>query len=383
MNNQKIDAKDINMILNKAISAIEDSQDAIFDIAENARRECKRLKEQLELVKIKIYAVIQEVEKMESIEKGCRKRLLDVSKDFSKFSEEDIRRAYEKANEIQIQLVIKRQEESDLIRQRTELEMRYKNSLDILKKAEDLISKIGVAMEFLNGNLANVTNTIEDIQSRAILGKQIIQAQEEERQRVARDIHDGPAQSLANLVIKAELCEKLIDIDRERSKEELRELRQFLREGIKEIRKIIYNLRPMSLDDLGFIPTVQRFVEGFQDETGIQTDFIILSQLTMEDSIKNLAVFRIIQEALNNARKHSQASQIKIKLEMSSKGLQLTIIDNGVGFDVEKIAFKQKEEGGFGLFSIRERVELLNGTFEIKSEPNKGTKIFVNIPDMK
>lgn len=382
MNNQTIEPKDINMILNKAVSAIEESQDAIFDIAENARKECKRLKDQLEIIKIRIKAAIEAVEKAEVVERICRKKLLDVSKDFTTYSEEDIRKAYEKANAMQIQLIIKRQEEAELIRQRTDLELRFKNSADILKKAEDLISKIGVAMEFLVGNLADVTNSLEDIQQRAVLGKQIIQAQEEERQRVARDIHDGPAQSLANLVIKAEICEKLIDIDTQRAKKELQELRKFLRGGIKEIRKIIYNLRPMSLDDLGFIPTVQRFVEGFQDETGIQTDFIILSQLPMEDSIKNLAIFRIIQESLNNVRKHAQATVIKIKLEMSIKSLQLTIIDNGIGFNVDEVAFKPRAEGGFGLFSIRERVELLKGEFEIKSEPQNGTKIHVVIPNL-
>ncbi len=379
MINQKVEAIDISNILNKAISAIEDSQDAIFDIAENARKECKLLKEQMEIIKVKIQILIVEVEKMEVLEKNSRKKLLEVSKDFSKYREEDIRRAYEKANEIQIQLIVKRQEETELIKNRTDLEKRYINTADILKKAEEMISKIGVAMEYLSGNIADVSSTLEDIQQRAVLGKKIIQAQEEERQRVARDIHDGPAQSLANLIIKSEICEKLIDIDTERAKLEIHDLRKFLREGIKDIRKIIYNLRPMSLDDLGFIPTVQRYVEGFQDETGIEADFIILSQIPMEDALKNLAIFRIIQESLNNIRKHAKATTVKIKLEMSIKGIQLSIIDNGIGFNVEEVAFKQKEEGGFGLFSIRERVELLNGSFTIKSEINKGTKVLINI----
>ncbi|MBM7614838.1 sensor histidine kinase [Alkaliphilus hydrothermalis] len=383
MNSQKIDAKDLNSILKKTVGAIEESQDAIFDIAENARKECKLLKEQMEILQIKVKTLIQEIEKMEILEKNSRSKLLEVSRDFSRFSEDDIRRAYEKANDTQIKLAMKRQEETDLIRTRTDLELRFRNTLGILKKAEDLVSKIGVAMEFLTGNLVDFTSTLEDIQQRAVIGKRIIQAQEEERQRVARDIHDGPAQSLANLIIKSEICEKLIDIDRTRAKEEIQDLRRFLRDGIKEIRKIIYNLRPMSLEDLGFVPTVQRFVDDFQDETGIQVDFIILSKMPMEDPIKNLAIFRIIQESLNNIRKHAEASLVKIKLEMTPKNILLSIVDNGVGFDVSETAFKPKKEGGFGLFSIRERVELLNGSFEIKSEINNGTKILVNISNVE
>ncbi|GAB6086943.1 sensor histidine kinase [Alkaliphilus crotonatoxidans] len=375
---QKVDIKDMNEILEKTISAIEESKEAVFEIAESARKECSILKKQLSDIKLRIQSVMKEVERQEAAEKSSRKRLLEVSKDFSRYRENDIRRAYERANELQIQLIIKRQEECDLIRQRTELEMRYKHSEDILRKAEDITSKIGVVMEYLGGNLKDFTNTLEDIQQRAVVGRRIIQAQEEERHRVARDIHDGPAQSLANLTIKAEVCEKLIDIDQDRAKHELQDLRNVLRDSIKDIRKIIYNLRPMSLDDLGFIPTVQRYIEGFQEDTKIPVDFIILSRRPMEDPVKNLAIFRIIQEALNNIRKHAKAQSVKIKLEISNQNIQLTISDDGVGFDAEA-SNGTSEGGGFGLLNIRERVELLDGTLQIKSAPNKGTRIYVNL----
>ncbi len=376
---QKLDIKDMNLILEKTISAIEESKEAVFEIAENARKECNLLKDKLSDIKNRIQSVMKEVERQEAAEKNSRKRLLEVSKDFSRYQENDIRRAYEKANELQIQLIVKRQEECELIRQRTELELRYKNTDDILKKAEDITSKIGVVMEYLGGNLKDFTNTLEDIQYRAVVGKRIIQAQEEERHRVARDIHDGPAQTLANLTIKAEICEKLIDIDQERAKYELQDLRRVLRDSIKDIRKIIYNLRPMSLDDLGFIPTVQRYIEGFQEETNIPVDFIILSRRPMEDPVKNLAIFRIIQESLNNIRKHARAKTVKIKLEISNQSIQLIISDDGIGFDAESVANETREDGGFGLLNIRERVELLNGSLQIKSAPDKGTKICVNL----
>ncbi|KAB3532868.1 sensor histidine kinase [Alkaliphilus pronyensis] len=381
MAKKSVGIEQMNSILNKTISAIEESQEAIFDIAENARKECNALKGKIEEVNSKMQRLIQEVEEIELLEKKSRKRLLEVSKDFKKYKEDDIRQAYERANQLQIRLLLKRQEENDLFRMRNEIEMRFRSSEEILKKAEDLISKIGVAMEFLSGKLQDISSTLEDMQQRQDFGKKIIRAQEEERQRVARDIHDGPAQTLANVTIKAEVCEKLIDIDKERAKAELQELRTVLRDSIKDIRKIIYNLRPMSLDDLGFIPTIQRYIESFQKDYNITVDFIILSQIDVEDPVKNLSIFRIIQEALNNVRKHSKADQVKIRLEMSVKNIKLSIADNGVGFNTEEGAFKLRCDGGFGLFNIRERVELLNGTLEIKSELNKGTRVTAIIPN--
>ncbi len=381
MTNEIFKPENINVILSKTIEAIEESKEAIFEIAENARRECTKVKKQLEDIKQRIFHSMKEVEELEGQERNSRKRLIEVSKDFNKYKEIDIKIAYERASELQIKLLFKRQEESDLMRSRSELELRYKNSEDILKKAEDLTSKIGVTLEYLSGSLQGITNTLEDIQERQAIGKKIIRAQEEERQRVAREIHDGPAQSLANVLLKAELSEKLIDIDIEKAKLELQDLRKVLREGVKDIRKIIYNLRPMSLDDIGFVPTMQRFVETFQDENEVKVDFTILSQVPLEDPIKNLTIFRIIQESLNNVRKYAKADSVKITLEISKKSITLNIVDDGIGFNIEESGYQLREDGGFGLLNIKERVELLKGSVQINSEIDKGTQIYVNIPN--
>lgn len=232
----------------------------------------------------------------------------------------------------------------------------------------------------LGGNLQDINNTLEDIKQKHLLSRKIISAQEEERLRVARDIHDGPAQSLANLIIKAEVCEKLMDIDIEKSKSQLQELKRCTRESIKDIRKIIYNLRPMSIDELGLVPALQRYIENFQRDTDITVDFVILSQVNLEDSIKSLSIFRIVQEVLNNIRKHACASFVRIRIDMNRSNISISIVDNGVGFDVEGVKVHDKETGGFGLINIKERVELLNGSLEIKSELNKGTSVIINIP---
>ncbi|WP_041720902.1 sensor histidine kinase [Alkaliphilus metalliredigens] len=379
MSNDQFSPKKINEILQKTVDTIEDGKSEVFEIAENARKQCHDLQQELKEMKEKASHLIKEVDHLELLERQSRRKLVLVSKEFSKYAEEDIKEAYEKANAIQIHLILKRQEEKDLIKRRSDLEMRLKSAYEGLQRAENLAFKIGIALDFLSGNLQDISHTLEDMQEKQFLGRRIIRVQEEERHRVAREIHDGPAQSLANVVIKAEICEKLMDIDLEKSREEIQNLKKILRDGIKDIRKIIYNLRPMSLDDIGLIPTLKRYVETFEEETQINMILNILSEDPIKDSIKNLSIFRIIQEALNNVRKHARATNINIKIEITQTDIRLHVQDNGIGFDTENIKVPQNYEGGFGLLNMKERVGLLDGKINIKSKINQGTKLMIYI----
>ncbi|MDR5657944.1 sensor histidine kinase [Serpentinicella sp. ANB-PHB4] len=374
-----INSEKMNEILQKVTIAIDESKKEVFDIAESARKEYNDIKNELNELQQSVLNLINDVDKLELLEKKSRKKLLEVSKNFMHFTEKDIREAYEQANELQVSLVLKKEQEKDLINKRTELEKRLKNATRTLSKAEGLTSKMGIVLEFLSGNLQDITNTLEDIQQKHVVAKRIIEAQEAERQRIARDIHDGPAQSLSNVVIKSEVCEKLMVLDPGKAKQEIVDLKSSLRETIKDIRKIIYNLRPMSLDDLGFIPTVQQYVKNFEEETKTEVDFMILSQEGWEDSEISLCIFRVIQEALSNIRKHAEASLVKIKMEMSKSYIAVSIFDNGKGFDLKSEKTKEKIDSGFGLMSMEERVKLLNGNLEIKSGINKGTKIIIRV----
>ncbi|MEW9123203.1 MAG: sensor histidine kinase [Thermotaleaceae bacterium] len=375
-----LDIKILNDIIRNTIESLEKGKIEIFDIAEGARNECKRVEDDLKAIKSAAVRMIDEVDTLAAMEKKSRQKLVLVSKDFKQFSEQDIKAAYEEAKELQIKITLKRQEEKELIKQRIDLERRFKNALEVVKKAERLVSQVGVAMGYLSGNLKDVFEQLEDIQQKQDIGIKIIKAQEDERQRIARDIHDGPAQSMANLVIKTEICEKLIDRDIEQTKFELSQLKNFVRESLKDIRKIIYDLRPMSLDDLGWIPTIQRFIINFEEENRITVNFSVNAKNYAADSVIQLSVFRIVQEALNNIKKHAQATMIMIKLEILNKSINMLIIDDGKGFDVEMALKNSKEDSGYGLFIMRERVELLKGEISIQSDLGKGTRIKLIIP---
>lgn len=384
MANYRIDTKRLDRIIDKTVEAIELSKNEIIEISENANKECRRLEEELNQLKKEVKELIEVEEIMELQLKNAKKKLMFVSKRHEKYSQEEKKKAYADADSLRIELAIKREQEQYLIKRRNDLEVRIKEYFRTIDRAKNLYSLVDIALTYLSGDLKNMAMQVDDMQQRQIMGLRIIKAQEEERQRVARDIHDGPAQSMSNVVLKAEICERLVSVDIGKTKDELYKLKGIVRESLQDVRKIIYNLRPMSLDDLGLVPTLQRLVLTFGDETDVEVSF---NKNGVFDDIKpviSLTLFRIVQEALSNISKHAEAQNVAVNLEFKDEEIKLYIYDDGKGFDLESV--KEKGEGinsGFGLFSMRERVELLSGEFNISSEPGKGTRLNIAIPMIK
>ncbi|MDP4182718.1 MAG: sensor histidine kinase [Bacillota bacterium] len=381
MANYKLDVVKMDDIVKKAIEAINGSKKEICDIAESARKESRNLESELHLLKQQTLELINEVEDIEKELHNSRRKLMLANKNYEKFTQEELKQAYEKADNLRIELAVKREKEQYLIKRRNDLEVRIKDVLKTVQRADNLMAHVGVALDYLCGDLMNLGSQIEDLQQKQVWGLRIIKAQEEERQRVAREIHDGPAQSMSNVVLKAEICEKLIDVDIEKSRQELRNLKKIVRESLVDVRKIIYNLRPMSLDDLGLVPTLQRYAMTFQEENQLEVIFRSRGSCANLKPVISLTVFRIAQEALNNIKKHAKAKNSTINIEFLPDKLILSVSDDGIGFDSENIKVRHDDiDGGFGLFSMRERVELLEGEFEINSRSGFGTRLSVMIP---
>lgn len=373
----------MDAIVQKTIEAIDKGKREIFEIAEDSRQECKNLESRISVLKEKIATVIDEVDRLERLEKKSRFRLMTISKDFKKYSEEDIHEAYESTKDLQVQVILKKKQEEQLITQRSEIEHQLKRSRLTLERAEYITSHVASAMNYLKIALTNIDDTIIEVQKKEELGVRVIMAQEEERQRVARDIHDGPAQSLSNVALKTEICEKLVNIDKERALHELRELKGLVRGSLQEIRRIIFDLRPMSLDDLGLIATLKQYTNRFMNETNVDIILETYPEHIHIDSLVEVAVFRIIQEALNNVIKHSKATQVYINLNIFENTLIGSIIDNGVGFDMDNHNFNSPRgicSSGFGIYGMKQRAELLKGRLSLKSSIGKGTTIRLEIP---
>ncbi|MFZ5639953.1 MAG: sensor histidine kinase, partial [Bacillota bacterium] len=228
-------------------------------------------------------------------------------------------------------------------------------------------------------NLKDINVKIESIHQRQQLGLQVIKAQEEERKRVAREIHDGPAQSMANVVLRMEFCEKLLDVDPEKARQELKELKEVVRGNLQDVRKIIFDLRPMALDDLGLVPALKRFLEDYRDKWGLEVEPVFRGTEKRLAPALEIALFRLVQEALNNVRKHAHARKVVVTLGLEPKMITAGVKDDGQGFDLKQ-ALAVRSGDSFGLISMKERVELLGGRMEIKTEPGRGTKVLFRIP---
>lgn len=372
----------IDRVIKNAIHVMESSKYQIFEICESARSEWDALSKEMHQVMEEVSATIDQVDKLEIEYKRARIRLTEVSRDFHRFKEEDIRIAYEAAAQAQLQLIMAREKEQHLRNRRNELQIRIRNLDRTIERAEALVGQMNVVLEYLSGDLNQVTRILESAKNRQMLGLKIILAQEEERKRIAREIHDGPAQAMANIVLRSEIAERMLDRQEYISaKEELSDLKGQIRSGLEEVRKIIFNLRPMALDDLGLIPTLRKYVQDFEDRTKIRIQFDVNGVETRLPSAMEVAVFRLVQEALSNVWKHAQATYVNVELTYQKQMVKIVVRDNGVGFAVDKLEAKiARGNAHFGIMGMRERVELLEGRMEIESGRNAGTKITMVIP---
>lgn len=376
-----IDLGRLDVIIKETIIAIEDSKEQIYAIAEGAREEYRRLELRLHKIQKETTTVIGQVDDLEEQEQKARWRLVEISRDFYGYSEDDVRRAYDAAKDIQVELALHREREKLLRQQRDELERGLRNLKQTVERAERLVSQVGVVMDYLEGSLEDFTQMLEGAQQRQQLIVGIIKAQEDERGRVAREIHDGLAQSLTNLVFRVELCEKFLAADSlSKLRAELGELKGFIKGGIQEVRKIIFALRPMALDDLGLVPALRRYLEGLRESDNLTVDLSLLGEETRLPSSMEIGVFRIIQEALHNIIKHARVNRAKVTISYGGKQLLISIQDEGVGFDPGEIENRIGAGGHFGLISMRERAELLGGGIELKSAPGQGTGIILALP---
>lgn len=375
---KQIDVSLLDGVLKKTIHTVEVSKQQIFDISESARSESNNLRAEIVLLRQQINEVIDRVDLLELQYRKSRNRLVQVSRNFHGHAEEEIRDAYEAANNLQVELSIQREREQNLRRRRDEVEMRLRGIEETIVKAETLMTQIGVVLGYLKGDLSKVGEALETAKQQQLMGMRIIQAQEEERKRVAREIHDGPAQSMANVVLRTEIVEKMLKGQRiAEAEEELHELKEMVRYSLADVRRIIFDLRPMALDDLGLVPTLQKYIQTFEDRTNLHVDLVVFGkEQDLESSVK-AATFRLVQECLNNVAKHAKARFVQVKLEFLDKLLMLVVKDDGVGFLVDE---KRESGESFGIMGMKERTQLLEGKMEISSAPMQGTKVLFQIP---
>ncbi len=213
-----------------------------------------------------------------------------------------------------------------------------------------------------------------DAQRRKELSRRILMAQEEERQRIARELHDQAAQSLTSLLVHLRLLEKAHSP--EDAQRQVAALRELTAVALEDVRRIALNLRPKILDDLGLVAALRWLVDEFNAQAGPRATLDMDGLTSRLPRPVELVLYRVVQEALTNVRRHAQARHVWVHLQVSGDQVTVTVQDDGRGFDPNRL----NEGEGLGLLGMRERLASLGGELQVDSQPGQGTRIIGHIP---
>jgi signal transduction histidine kinase len=212
--------------------------------------------------------------------------------------------------------------------------------------------------------------------------ERIMSIQEESRKKMARDLHDGPTQSIAAIAMRINFARRLVERDPKATVDELFKIEDMARKTTKEIRHMLFTLRPLILESQGLTAALKSMADKMRDT--YNQNVIIQTDPSLGDDLENArqaVIFYIAEEAVNNARKHAQAKHIWVRLKrLQNEFALLEVEDDGVGFDMQAVEDAYENRGSLGMVNMRERSELVNGRFHAESSPGRGTKIQVVVP---
>jgi signal transduction histidine kinase len=214
------------------------------------------------------------------------------------------------------------------------------------------------------------------------LSHQVLQAQEEERKRVSRELHDVIAQTLTGINVRLATLKKEAALNTKGLDRNIAQTQELIEHSVDIIHQFARELRPAVLDDLGLIPALHAFMQQFTERTGVHTRLTAFAGVEKMDLDTRTVLFRVAQEALTNVARHAEASRVKVCIQKTDDGVCMEIEDDGKSFRVQR---GMLDRGGkrLGLLGMRERIEMIGGNFDVKSAPGKGTTIYARIPFKK
>lgn len=341
----------------------DDREDLWSALQEDVNDEIGTVVEKLNEINLLLEQSQLEVKKLAQRNASVSSSLQQIQNQFDTIPREDIRVSYDSALDIQQRLFV----------MRGQLE-KLQSDKDHLEKYFHYLERVEKAMKGgrISSQTSGFTHGYESLEA-------IIQAQEAERQRLSRQMHDGPAQALSNFILQTEIAMRLFDVNPSKAREELGNLKESASDTFQKVRDFIFELRPMMLDDLGLTPTIKRYLEAFKDQTGIETRLSVTGVDRRLESYMEVLLFRAIQELLGKSVRNSQANHVELRIDFSDNNIKVIIEDNGKGFDEETLQNAEK----VGVQVIKERVELLGGYLTVDSILGQGTSVTFQIPTGK
>jgi two-component system sensor histidine kinase DegS len=349
-----------------------ETQQRIEALRDGYREEQDRIRRELNEVDVLVRQGTSDVEKLGHRELSVSNRLRDLDVNIDKYSKAEIKNFYTTAQEVQMRLQMMRGQLEQLQARQASLRTRQNQLSELVATLDELVGASGGSGSGAGGAVAeDAEDTLANI----------IQAQEKERLRISLQMHDGPAQAMSNLVLRAEICQRLMERDPEQARSELSSLKTAINTTLQDTRKFIFDLRPMTLDDLGLVPTLRRFATQFGEKNSLEVNLMVQNMESRLPSHYEVTIFRFIQEALNNIAKHAKASQANVLLDASGGALQIVVEDDGGGFAVAETLANPNNRRNMGITNMRQQAEvLLRGEFGIESQFGRGTRVAAAVP---
>lgn len=337
-------------------------------LIQDSQKEYDQTQKELKEIDVLIRQSTTEVEKLAQRNSQFANRVRQMEMNLDTYPRNDVKEIYSAAHEAQMRLFMMRGQLEQLQHRQQGLEQLSQRLLQIVELASQIAPTDFPSI---------VSSTIPDGQRDIV---RVIEAQESERQRLARQMHDGPAQSLTNLMLQAEICERLFDSDPVQARVELGNLKNAVNVAFQKIRDFIVALRPMMLDDLGLMPAVKQHLQDFEEKTKLSTNLSVIGRDTRLPAHIEVALFRMIQDLLTNVRTHAHASHVQVTLDFQDEAIVVNVEDDGSGFDIKESQRPSQQRRGLGLTTIQERTEMLGGKVRLESRIGRGSKVQIQIP---
>ncbi len=212
-----------------------------------------------------------------------------------------------------------------------------------------------------------------------LLSRQLLSAQEEERKKISRELHDVIAQTLTSINVRLAALRKEATLNTKGIEQSIERTQKLVEDSVNIVHRFARELRPTVLDDLGLIPALHSYMKTFQAETGIRVSITAPGTVEKVNGDKRTVLYRVAQEALTNTARHAHATQAEVRFEVVDGAVAMRISDNGKGFQLERLA-QARRTRRLGLLGMKERLEMVGGNFEVSSEPGKGTTVLAQIP---
>jgi len=336
-------------------------------IIDETRTEYEQTQRDLKEIDILIKQSSAEVEKLAQRNAQTISYVQQLETNFETLPREDIKEAFEELNDVQQRLFTMRGQLEKLQSDQRNLERLSETQQQILHFAGEGDGLSSLSSETIGKSMASDQAGII----------RVIQTEESVRQSIVHKMHDHVASAISNFILQAEICQRFFDQNPDRARAELNALKNSAGATFSNVKDFIFDLRPMMLDDLGVIPTLRRYTESFQEKNGIPVPITVTGVERRLESHIEVTIFRNVQELLQNALNHAQATQIQVSLDIAQDRVISVVEDNGRGFNADEALNNPRT---IGLSTIRDRTQMLGGELDIQSSLGQGARIEFTIP---